>query len=271
MTFELAIATMGKTLKQVFEMLEIMNVHCDCLIINQCDKDDYYEESRNSQKIRIIFTKERGLTKSRNMALKNGKSDILAIADDDLFYYDGFEQIILNYYTNNPNIDIGLFNIDDYYKNFSSRSHICNFFELSGYISMQCTFKLQKIKKKDLQFNEFFGTGSGYFNSGEENIFLADCWRVKLKIAYCNNKILRRDECESSWFKGFNDKTFLFTRGAVYYKISRWLFLLYIFRFAVKYRLNYKPYTFFEALSLMLDGRKQCIKIYNESVSNVLS
>lgn len=262
MTFELAIATMHKTLKEVFEMLETMNVHCDCLIINQCDKDDYYEEYRNSQKIRIIFTKERGLSRSRNMALRNAQADILGIADDDLYYYDGFEQIILDYYNNNPNVDISLFNIDDCYKKFSSRSHVCNFFELSGYISMQCTFRLQSIRVNNLQFNEFFGTGSGYFNSGEENIFLADAWHKKLNIFYCNKKILRREKTESSWFKGFNDPVFIFTRGAVYYKVSKFLFLMYVFRFALKYRVDYKPYTFFQALGLMLDGRRECIKLY---------
>lgn len=261
MTFELAIATMGKTLKQVFEMLETMNVHCDCLIINQCGKDDYYEEYRNSQKIRIIFTKERGLSKSRNMALKNGQADILGIADDDLCYYDGFDQAILDYYQNNSNIDIVLFNIDDYYKNFSSRSHICNFFELSGYISMQCTLRLQSIRTNNLQFNELFGTGSEYFNSGEENIFLADCWRAKLKIAYCNNKILRRDECESSWFTGFNDESFIFTRGAIYYAISKYFFFLYIIRFAVKYRKRSKPYTIIDTIKLMLKGRDKYLNI----------
>lgn len=262
MTFELAIATMHKTLKEVFEMLETMNVHCDCLIINQCDKDDYYEEYRNSQKIRIIFTKERGLSRSRNMALRNAQADILGIADDDLYYYDGFDETILAQYESTPKVDIIIFNMEDCYKEFSSKLHYCSFLELSGYKSMQCTFIVQEIKKKKIQFNEFFGTGSGYFNSGEENIFLADAWRKKLNIFYCNKKILRREKTESSWFKGFNDPVFLFTRGAVYYKVSKFLFLMYMFRFALKYRVDYKPYTFFQALGLMLDGRRECIKLY---------
>lgn len=264
MTFEFAIATMHKTLEQVFAMLDIMNIHCNCLIVNQCDKEDYYEGFRNLQKIRVIFTKERGLSKSRNMAINNAQADIVAIADDDLYYYDRFEQTILEYYQNNSNIDVALFNMDDSYKIFSAKSHICNFFELSGYKSVQCTFKLQSIRQKNLWFNELFGTGSEYFNSGEENIFLADCWRAKLKIAYCNNKILKRKDGPSSWFRGFNDETFIFTRGAIYYAISKVFFFPYIIRFAVKYRKRSKPYGIIDAIKLMLNGRAEYLHILSK-------
>ena len=86
MTFEIAIATMHKTKEEVQSMLDVMNIHCDCIVVNQCDKDDYYEENTNRH-LRIFFTKERGLSKSRNMALRNCQADILAIGDDDLYYY----------------------------------------------------------------------------------------------------------------------------------------------------------------------------------------
>ena len=46
------------------------NVQSDLLIVNQCDKNDYSELTVGIHKWRMISTTERGLSKSRNMALK---------------------------------------------------------------------------------------------------------------------------------------------------------------------------------------------------------
>ena len=89
-------------------------------------------------------------------------------------------------------------------------------------------------------FNEFFGTGSGHFNSGEENIFLADCYHKKCRIFYCKDKIVKRLQGKSSWFTSFNDEKFIKDRGAIYYAMSKIFFPLYIFRFAFKNRKKLK-------------------------------
>ena len=59
-----------------------MNIHCNSLIINQCS----YDSVKKKDAIRIINTTERGLSKSRNMAIENSIGDICIIADDDLVY-----------------------------------------------------------------------------------------------------------------------------------------------------------------------------------------
>ena len=261
LTFEIAISTMHKNHEQVLQMLEKENIHCNCMVINQCDEESFEELLINGQQIRIFYTTERGLSKSRNMALKNVKADILAIGDDDLFYYDNFDRIILDYYESNKKADVVLFNMDDLYKKFSDKNHKCNFFELSGYISMEATFRIASIHERLLQFNEFFGTGSKYFNSGEENIFLADCYHKKCKVFYCKDKIVKRLPGESSWFTSFNDEKFIKTRGAVYYAMTKTFFVLYILRFAFLNRKKLKPVTTFKALKLMISGKKEYLKL----------
>ena len=87
LTFEIAISTIHKNHYEVLEMLEKENIKCNCIVVNQCDEEHFEEIEDDSRKIRIFYTKERGLSKSRNMALRNSKADILAIGDDDLFYY----------------------------------------------------------------------------------------------------------------------------------------------------------------------------------------
>lgn len=270
MTFEIAISTMHKTKEQVKSMLDVMNIHCDCLVVNQCDVEDYYEEN-TGRRLRIIFTRERGLSKSRNMALRNAGADVVAIGDDDLYYYDEFDKKILDYYCSNSKADVVLFNMDDCYKTFPAKNSKCSFVSLSGFKSVQTTLKLESVGSKGLVFNELFGAGSGHFTSGEENIFLADCYKKRLGIFYCKDKILRRDETESSWFTSFNDELFICTRGAVYYAMSKLVFLPYIVRFAVKYRNKLKPNSILSSLSLMYKGKKDFLVLMKKQNCGVIT
>lgn len=257
MTFEIAISTMHKNHDEILGMLKKENIHCDCIVINQCDENRKEELTVENQKVRILYTTERGLSKSRNMALRNAEADILAIGDDDLLYYDNFDKTILSYYESNSKADIALFNMDDLYKTFPRKSRECGFFELSGYMSIETTFRVASIRGRSLQFNELFGTGSKYFNSGEENIFLADCYHAKCRIFYCKEKIVKRLPGESSWFTSFNDEKFIKTRGAIYYAMSKIFFSLYILRFAFVKRKIIKPVSPSKALALMLQGKKE--------------
>ena len=75
MLFELLISTMHKDAEQVLEMLRASSISCHTLVVVQGDIDDYTEFKNNNQNIRILFSKERGLSKSRNLALKNCKAD----------------------------------------------------------------------------------------------------------------------------------------------------------------------------------------------------
>ena len=260
MTFELAISTMYKDERQCIELLEHNNIHCDCIIINQCDIDKYVEKIIGTQCVRIFFTKERGLSKSRNMAIKNIKADIMCIGDDDLFYYDNFQNTILDYYSKNPNIDLVIFNIDNFKVKYSSKSHRCCFVELSKYHMSQVAFTKKLICKSNIRFNEYFGTGSEYFQSGEENIFIADCYRLGIIINYCPVKILKREERKSSWFFGITED-YIKDRGAIYYAISRKLYPLYIFRFAILRRKRLKPFTVIQALKLIKQGKHEYLSL----------
>ena len=72
------------------------HVDTDLLIINQCDHDDYEEQIVDGHLWRMISTTERGLAKSRNMAIKNAKGDICVLADDDEIYEQKIWPEIIN-------------------------------------------------------------------------------------------------------------------------------------------------------------------------------
>ena len=64
------------------------NIQTDAVVINQCDRNEittYQFSNKLNQICNVIFvsTIERGISKSRNMALKYATGDICIICDDD--------------------------------------------------------------------------------------------------------------------------------------------------------------------------------------------
>ena len=90
--------------------LDTLNVKSDAVIINQCDRDSKKTVERNIDgkitHVTYIESTERGLSRSRNMALKNAEADICILCDNDVEYVDGYEDIILKEFKDNPEADI---------------------------------------------------------------------------------------------------------------------------------------------------------------------
>ena len=91
------------------------------VMINQCDKEGYGEYPTANGAVRMFSTTERGLTKSRNMAIRNAKADICLICDDDERFVPEYEQVILNAYQKNPQADIVIFKMENRPPSFPDR------------------------------------------------------------------------------------------------------------------------------------------------------
>ena len=88
-----------------------VNLQSDAVIVNQCDIDNTVEVSFNNSagnpcKIKFISTKERGLSKSRNMAIRNSRADLCLIADDDECLDTDYPQTIIEAFQKYPQADI---------------------------------------------------------------------------------------------------------------------------------------------------------------------
>lgn len=256
MDFELLISTMHKSTVEVLQMLKKSNVKCDVLVVVQGDEDGYEEINQDNQKIRIIFSKERGLSKSRNLALKESKADVVLLADDDLVYFDDFDKIILKSFKDHEGYGFLIFNVDNYNRSYPTEARKVFWHQVLGFSSCQIALKRQDILEKGLWLNENFGTGSGIYSSGEENIFLSQCFK-HFKMLYLPVKILKRPESDSSWFTGYDDK-YLFDRGAIFYAISQKLSYLLILQFAIRRKKLFPDYSYMKMIGLMLQGLKSC-------------
>ena len=94
------------------EIIKRSNILSDCVIINQCDEDKKEQvKIENNKTCLWINSKERGLSRSRNMAMQNSSADICLIADNDEIFDNDMEKNILNAYKEIPQADIIVFNL----------------------------------------------------------------------------------------------------------------------------------------------------------------
>lgn len=250
------IQTLLSTMHQEdISFLNKMNIKNDVVIINQTDKDEIIEYEGEHQ-ILFISNKKRGLSNSRNDAIKNSNAEICLLADDDMKYFDDTNQKILDAYKNNPCCDVIVFNIKGLIgkkNNESNRTYKIGYLGSLKISSVQITFRRKSIINNNINFNNHFGAGSQFY-CGEENIFLFDCLNKGLKIIKVNVIIGENIPTTSTWFNGYN-KRYFESRGAVSYALFGKFFILDMLQFLIrKYSLYKKEISFIYAFKCMLHG-----------------
>lgn len=262
MKVEMLISTMNQENLNFFYQ---MNVTTKAVIINQITNTNLIlpEKIVDSQ-MAFISLYDRGLSKSRNMALENATGDICVICDDDMKYIDGYDQTILNEYKSNPNIDIIVFQVNkndgSFYKKYPKSNKILNFFTTMKVSSVEITFKKRAIEEAGIKYNELFGAGSKFY-MGEESIFLSECIKKGLKVLFVPKSIGYLTDSESTWFKGFNSDYFR-VKGACFYAMSPVFYSLLIFQFAIrKYKTYKKDMNLINAIRSMYIGKKDYVKL----------
>ena len=95
-----------------FDIAYKTGIKSDLLIVNQCDRNDYTEINVEGYLWRMISTTERGLSKSRNMALKNARGDVCLFCDDDETMVTDYANIILNAFSKLDDATGVVFNLD---------------------------------------------------------------------------------------------------------------------------------------------------------------
>ena len=219
------------------EIIIRSNIKSDCVIINQCDENTKEEISIDKNKTCLwINSTERGLSKSRNMAIQNTKADICLICDNDEIFDNDIEEKILKAYEEIPQADIIIF--DKYNKSIKLKDKIYKLkrFECLRVCSLQISFKRKSIIDNDIQFDTKLGAGTGN-GAGEENKFLLDAYDKGLQIYHSPINIAKIIENESTWFNGYNEDYFYKRGASTRYILGFWLSCAYAIYFLIfKYR-----------------------------------
>lgn len=235
------------------------NIQTDAVIVNQCDCDSVEDFSFNNKSGKIchvifINTTERGLSRSRNMAIRYAtKADVCLICDDDEYLYDDYETKLLNLYSKSR-FDIITFSIDRKDKRYISDEHVLNMFYICKTSSIEISFRRSAIIDNNIKFDIFMGSGSGN-GAGEEIKFLLDCKKNKIKMKYYPIYIGKLLSYNSKWFHGWTLKYFENIGWSSRRIFGVWLGYLYVVYHIVKCYPRYKnDITLFNAFLCVSRG-----------------
>lgn len=210
-------------------------VQSDVLIINQCDENkiesfDFRNDKGEICHARMIYTTERGLSRSRNMAIRNAVGDICLLCDDDEILENDYVEKIIRAFKVYSQFDFLAFMLNCPGKKFSLKKERINYFNMARIISCQIAFKRMSI---DSLFCEKMGSGTGN-GGGEENKFLLDNLKKKKKMMYLPILISSVSQTSSQWFLGY-DRKYWINRGwvskMIYGCFMGYLYVWYILLF----------------------------------------
>lgn len=134
----------------------------------------------------IVFRAERGLSKSRNVALDNVTTEYAYIMDDDVVV-DASAILALVRLMRAEEVDVGT--AQHRYENglypveYKKHSFVHNILTVAKVSSIDICVKVNSLRFYSLKFDEGFGLGTS-LPSGEEFIFLSDCLKKDLHLKY---------------------------------------------------------------------------------------
>lgn len=259
--FKMHLDVLVSTMFDDISLYEKMNIKGSAVIINQTDHEDKEIISlKENEELTFISSKERGLSKSRNLAIKNSTADVCLLADNDVTFDNHYIETVLNGYKRYPDADVIAFTV---HGDSSERSvnrlknGRVNRVMSMKISSVQISFKRDIVEKHNLYLKEDFGAGSEKFNSGEESIFLYTAIKKGLKVYYIDEKIGEVSFEDSTWY-GKNPEKDLLTKGAMFYCMSPYLYPFYNLQFAIRKHNEYKhSFTLAKMIALMFQGSKE--------------
>lgn len=228
---EILISTMNR---DSLEFLVPMFTHShfsnfSILIVNQTEKDKILTSDFSN--VRVINSFEKGLSRSRNLALENAIGKILVIADDDIIYQEGFISKIINAYHKFPDVAVIIFSAVNSEGNLikkyplNSKNNL-NFFDILNASSIEITLNKSIIDEARIKFDEIFGL-RGIFEMGEEAIFLSDLKKKNKQLVFKPDVIVKHESFSSSEKKSIAERYFI--QGALFTRIFNRNYIFWIF------------------------------------------
>lgn len=214
MNLQVIVSTMHQT---DHSLLDKMNIQTDAIIVNQCDNNKIDEFIYHGHSIKWLSLSECGVGLSRNTGLMRATADIVLFADDDVVFDEGYEQRILQTFADFPSAALIVFNIDtqdDARPIRQTRNVIrLNMLNCLRYGAVRIAVKRMTLFHNNIYFSLLFGGGTLY-SAGEDNIFLTDCIKKRIKSIAVPVHIGELSLSDSTWFRGYTEK-YYFDRGVL--------------------------------------------------------
>lgn len=226
---EILIAT---TLREDGVFLEKMFAENDLstlsvLVINQTEVGKALKI--NHPNIRVINSFDKGLSKSRNLALREARGKYCLLADDDVVFLPDLATKIKAGFEAFPQADVLSFmtlttDKKKYWK-YPAKPGPMPKKKIRKILSVEIAFSLEKLKKYNIWFNEYFGLGAEFPN-GENYLFLRELHKKNAKIYFQPQFIVMHPPTSSSDCVENDDLLYAnVARFSYFYPRWGWLYL----------------------------------------------
>lgn len=229
----------------------------DAVVINQCDWEGETAFPTARGLARMFDTTQRGLTKSRNMAISKSGADVCMLCDDDEVFAEDYEEKIRGAYESIPQADVIIFKMVNRPPSFPDRVMRLRFPKTMKVSSWQISFRRESLLRTGVRFDELLGAGTG--NGAEEELkFLRDCEKAGLRIYYVPAEIAAVGQTESTWFDGFTEEFFVNRGATTRYILGLPMAAVYAVYYAVKKsRVHEFQISPWNALKAMFRGMRE--------------
>lgn len=250
---------------EFLEKIREAKITSDVLMVNQLTEKSFTFSVISKGK-ELYSYNEKGSSNSRNRLLDIASGDICIFADDDVIYYDNYEETIINAYNKNKKADGILFYLENKNTKREKNKRIGNK-KINALDVMRARIyglslkkeTIEKIKEKNIKFDKNFGPG-GIFLKGEETIFIKELLDNGFNIYSVDKQIGYVYDEESNWFTGFDAK-YLYDQGAIFYKMFPKQYKLLIIQYLLrKYPLYRNNLKIVQAYKQMVNGVKRLRK-----------
>lgn len=133
---------------------------------------------------KLVELKSRGVTKSRNAALKYASGKYLIFGDDDITFDESGISTLIEHFESHPECSIILAQTSDetgtLRKSYPSKPHKLSKFNSAKAATYEMMVRVDAIRGAGVTFDENFGAGAENF-LGDEYIFIADALKKGLK------------------------------------------------------------------------------------------
>jgi len=242
-TFSIIISALGINLNKINSWLSstIINKIDEFIIVVQ-NSEGYEAEKKYLKDLGciVIVDNGTGLSRSRNIGIKNCKSDFFWILDDDVYTNSNMIDSILDSIQSNV-ADIYSFRISRnkntkiLYKKYSDKPKTSKL-KLLKISSIELIISKKIIDKNNIKFNENFGLGAKY-PMCEETLFLLDCYNNNAKIIHIPKVIVIHENLGSGYLNINNYS--LIAKGYVcskFHLIGYFIILYWYLKMIVNFR-----------------------------------
>jgi hypothetical protein len=236
------------------------------LIINQTTKDKILESQYPN--VRVINVFERGLSRSRNLAVANVNHRIGLVADDDLVFVQGFDEKIARGFNRFKEAAIIKFVTTTFegvpFRKYpkTPRAKLTAMQRLNS-TSWEMALNIDVVRKSGILFNTNFGLGST-FPLGEEPVLINDLYQKGYQICHEPEIIVTHKEFKDS--DNITVEENYRIRGAYLYTIFGKAFPLWLgiqLMYHVKQGIV-KPHQILHYIKIAVKGKNESISLLSK-------